>query len=60
MSVMCSVAKEKAVVTFELVAGRNGEPRFKIAWYNGEKWMSAVYDTFDAAYTTWKLVSQMA
>lgn len=59
MSVMCSVAKEKDVVTFELVAGRNGDPIYKIACYNGEKWMSASYRDFDAAYATWKLVSQM-
>ena len=59
MAIMCSVAKEKDVVTFEMVAGRNGDPVFKISWYNGKKWMTARYKDFVSASATWKLVSQM-
>lgn len=59
MSVMCSVVRDSNVVTFELVAGKNGDPIYRIAWYNGKKWMVARYRRFDDAYQTWKLVSQM-
>lgn len=59
MSVMCSVAKENNVVTFEMVAGKDGNPIFRIAWYNGKRWMTARYRHFDDAYQTWKLVSNM-
>lgn len=59
MAVMCSEVKNGNVVTFELVAGRNGDPIFKISWYNGKCWKSARYRHFDDAYQTWKLLTTM-
>ena len=59
MSVMCSVAKEKDVVVFAVDVARNGDPIFKISWYNGKCWKTARYRNFDDAYQTWRLVSQM-
>lgn len=59
MSVMCSVAKDNDVVVFELGVAKNGDPVYKISWYNGKRWKTARYKNFDDAYHTWKLVSQM-
>ncbi len=59
MAVMCSVVKNSNMVVFDLGMARNGDPVYKISWYNGKRWMSARYRNFDDAYQTWKLVSQM-
>ena len=59
MSVMCTVVENNNVVAFELVAGRNGDPMFKISWYNGKRWKTARYSNFDDAYQTWKLLKAM-
>lgn len=59
MSIMCSEVKGDNVVMFELVAGKNGDPIYKISWYNGTRWMSARYKHFEDAHQTWRLLSRM-
>lgn len=59
MSIMCSAVTKKDLVMFEIVPGRNGDPVYKISWYNGKKWSYARYRRFDDAHSTWRLISRM-
>jgi hypothetical protein len=56
--IMCSAVGEKDFIIFDIGVGKRGEPIYRITWYNGKKTVSAVYRSFEAARTTWKLLTK--
>ena len=55
--IMCSAVGERDFVIFDIGVSKRGEPIYRISWYNGEKTVSAVYRSFEAARATWKMLT---
>lgn len=59
MSIMCSTVRGDSVVLFELGVGANGNPVYRISWYNGEIWSATRYHSFNEARATYRMISRM-
>ena len=57
--IMCSAIVSVGVITFDLGVSKRGRPVYRISWFRNGKWVYARYKTFEAAYTTWKLLNSM-
>ncbi len=57
--IMCSAVGAKDMVVFDIGVNKRGDPVYRISWFKDGKWAYARYKNFDAAYATWKMISQM-
>ena len=61
MGIMDTTAKAGGVVTFDLCVGKNGDPIYRVSWYNcrNKRWRYLRYKSFEEAHKTYTVIREM-